>query len=91
MQWDTTKKLQTDIMLKSEPTTEEIYFEQLGCLPPQAMVSNAFLVGEPFDHDKDLSGIFGARYDLYFIHKKKYYYGGLVSEGDFKTFLIKIN
>lgn len=29
------------------PTTEKMYWEMLGVLPPRAMTGNAFLVGEP--------------------------------------------
>lgn len=33
-------------------TTEEMYWEMLGCLPPRKMSANAFLVGEPLRHDE---------------------------------------
>ena len=56
MKWDTSKKLQTDFMQKTDEVPEEKYYEMLEVLPPEAMASNAFLVGEPDDHAKDLSG-----------------------------------
>jgi len=34
-----------------EETTQEQFDDMLGCLPPAAMKGNAFLVGEPADHD----------------------------------------
>ena len=81
-------KLQTEFLKKDQEVTAEKYEEMLGCLPPEEMCGNAFLVGEPYDHAKDLSGNFGARYDLYFEADGKFYYGGLASVRDFKAFLI---
>lgn len=75
-------------MLEDSPVEEKTYWEMMGVLPPEAMVSNAFLVGEPSDHGKDRSGLFGARYALYFKNGKGHFYGGLASISDFKTFLI---
>lgn len=53
-------------------TTESMYFEMLECLPPVAMRSNAFLVGEPDHHNaegkpvyacfKKSGGSFAAKY-----------------------------
>jgi len=88
MKWDTTKKLQTEFMLKDKEVSEKKYWEMLEVLPPEAMVSNAFLVGEPTDHSKDLSGNYNARYSLYFKDENKFYYGGEASIDDFKTFII---
>ena len=83
MQWNTTRKLQTEY-IKGEEVTRERYYEMLEVLPPQAMVQNAFLVGEPTDH-----GDHGrARYALYFTQDGKYFYGGLASENDFKIWLL---
>ena len=87
MKWDTSKKLQTEFMLKDSEVTESKYYEMLEVLPPEAMASNAFLVGEPTDHAKDLSGNFGARFDLYFKDGEKFYYGGLASLSDYQTFV----
>lgn len=73
-------------MLKDKECTQEHYDEMLGAVPPERMTHNAFLVGEPWDHAKDLSGHFGARYELYFIEAGKCYNGGLASTGDFDAF-----
>jgi len=32
------------------PTTQAMYYEMQDCLPPRAMSSSAFLVGEPLRH-----------------------------------------
>jgi hypothetical protein len=90
MKWDTTKKLQTEFIKKDQEVTEEKYYEMLEVLPPFAMVSNAFLVGEPTDYGRDLSGKFNARYSLYFQDNSKCFYGGETSINDFKTFLIEV-
>ena len=75
-------------MKKDKEVTEQDYWYMLEVLPPEMQASNAFLVGEPTDHAPDLSHKFGPRYALYFTHDGKYYYGGLASVSDFKTFLI---
>ena len=36
-----------------EPTTKETFYEMLEVLPPAAWENDAFLVGEPFDHDAE--------------------------------------
>lgn len=91
MKWDTTKKLQTEFLLKDKEVPEKEYWDMMEALPPEAMVQNAFLVGEPQDHEKDLSGHFGARYSLYFRDNEKHYFGGYASISDFKTFIINSN
>lgn len=78
------KRLQTEVLLKDSECTEETYFEMLGCLPPRIMVCNAFLVGEPTDHDT--RGF--PRYELYFEEEGKFYYGGKTTLEEFYTFLI---
>lgn len=34
-------------------TTEEMYDDQLGAVPPAIMIRNAFACGEPWNHDPD--------------------------------------
>ena len=80
--------LQTNFLSKSNEVSEEQYDEMIGAVPPERMTSNAFLVGEASDHGRDLSGRFGARYELYFMQDGKYYHGGLASASDFDAFLI---
>ena len=77
-------------MLKDSECTEDNYNDMLGALPPRAMTSNAFLVGEPDDHDgKDDRGIKGVpRYGLYFTDEGKYYYGGKTTLEEFLMFCI---
>ena len=58
------KILQTEFLGKQSEVTIEEYENMLGALPPRAMTSNAFLVGEPHDHDRQ--GF--PRYSLYFTH-----------------------
>jgi hypothetical protein len=92
MKWDTTKKLQTDFIIPYNEVDEEKYWEMLEVLPPEAMVSNAYLVGEPTDH---VNGV--PRFALYFRKNvtvddkkigEKFFYGGLVSVSDFCLWLI---
>ena len=35
------------------PTTETMYWEMLGALPPRKMVGDNFMVGEPLRHNAD--------------------------------------
>lgn len=74
------KRFQTEFIEKHSECTEENYYDMLGCVPPRIMVSNAFLVGEPEDHE---SGTGHARYALYFTEDGKYYYGGKTTLADF--------
>lgn len=83
-----TKILQTNIMLKDKEVTEQMYWDMLEVLPPVRQVTNAFLVGEPTDHGKDMRGTFAPRYQLFFRADGKYYDGGLASTKDFDTFII---
>ncbi len=78
------KILQTEFFQKDSEVTEEIYYHMLGTVPPRIMRSNAFLVGEPVDHDAQ--GY--ARYELYFEDNGKFYYGGKASVSDFLIFCV---
>ncbi len=79
------KKIQTSFLLKDEEVTAERYNEMLGALPPERMVSNAFLVGEPTDHRGDNGE---PRFQMFFRDSGKYYDGGLCTIKEFDTFLI---
>lgn len=48
--WEIAKGAKQDQPVQWKDTTEERYFEMLNCLPPAAMFSGYFLVGEPWDH-----------------------------------------
>ncbi len=37
-------------MINWKPTTEERFWEMLGCVPPAARSGSGFLVGEAYDH-----------------------------------------
>jgi len=76
--------LQTEFIIKQKEVTAEKYEEMLGCLPPERMTSNAFLVGEPVCHNSEGKPMF----DLYFTEGEKYYYGGLATVSDFNTWII---
>jgi len=47
--WDAMKATPTAWI----PTTEEMYWEMLGCVPPRAMAGRTFLVGEADHHNSD--------------------------------------
>lgn len=84
-------KLQTAFIQKIKEVTEDHYNEMLGCLPPERMTSNAFLVGEPTDHAivaNEHASLYQARYALYFIEDDHYYYGGLCTVYGFDMFII---
>jgi len=49
-QWWEEKTARQDTPVEWVETTEENYWEALGCLPPAIMRSGAFCVGEPYDH-----------------------------------------
>ncbi len=78
-------KLDTSHFFQSrEEVTEDKYDEMLCVLPPEIMVGNAFLVGEPVDHDH-----YGnPRYQLYFRNEGKHYAGGLLTKDDFEALLV---
>jgi len=78
------KKLQTEF-IKGTEVTEEKYYDMLGCLPPEEMCGNAFLVGEPSDHGGEGHA---ARFEMYFIQDRKYYSGGLATVQDFRIFML---
>ena len=90
------KNLNTQFIEAKEVTAGH-YDDMLGALPPARMAGNAFLVGEASDYDKDLSGKYVPRYELYFIKNRLvaglieevYYFGGLASVQDFDAFVIK--
>ena len=80
-----TKILQTTFFLKDSKTSEENYYNLLGCVPPRIMTSNAFLVGEADDH----GGEYGSpRYGLYFTEGGEFYYGGKTTLKEFMLFLV---
>lgn len=64
--------------------TKERYWEMLECLPPERMASNAFLVGEPTDHDRWGS----PRFDVYFENEGRYYNAGICTTADFDAALV---
>ena len=35
------------------PTTEDMFWEMLECVPPRAQIAGAFLVGEPLRHNAE--------------------------------------
>ena len=69
------KYLDIQLLRNKKEVSEEKYYEMLECLPPEIMLSNAFLVGEPFDHNE----MGKPRYDLYYMNGGRYYSGGLFS------------
>jgi hypothetical protein len=83
------KKLNTLLIEKKKEVTAEEYDEMLGVLPPERMSGNAFLVGEATDHVK-VGSRYYPRFELYFQHSGRYYYGGLATIKDFETFLIPV-
>ena len=63
---------------KWQPTTREMSMEMLGALPPAAMTSTAFLVGEPKTHNKDGFPIYacfrnvGGKYEAKYMTLKEF-------------------
>lgn len=85
-------KFQTEFIQKVREVTAEHYDEMLGCVPPERMTGNAFLVGEPMDHaivKNEHATEYQARYELYFIDAGRYYYGGLCTVRGFDMFTVK--
>ena len=81
------KQLQTELLMRAREVTEAQYDEMLGCLPPERMHGNAFLVGEPVRHKKE-GNTYVPTFDLYFSHEGKYYTGGEVTVKEYELFLI---
>lgn len=71
-------------MRDAQEVTEERFDEMLCVLPPERMASNAFLVGEPVDHDRWGS----PRFDLFFRNAGRFYSGGIITTADFDSMLI---
>ncbi len=84
MKWNTDLKLQLDFIQETIPVTDKKYYEMLECLPPQALVKNAFLVGEPVRHNHKGEAL----YDCYAHKDKQGYFVGTITEKEFKTWLI---
>ncbi len=86
------KTLQTQFFIEHHEVTGEKYDEMLGCLPPERMAYNAFLVGEPTDHaimlDEGTGKQYVPRFALYYSKDHRYYYGGLCTTKAFDMFLI---
>lgn len=61
---------------------EEIYWEQLNCLPPIVMRNGAFLVGEPHAHKVINHAIYPV-YHAFGISYDKYYFLGILSLKEF--------
>lgn len=90
-------RLQTEFIQSIKPVTDKVYDDMLGAVPPIRQVSNAFLVGEAYDHinsvtqlpDDSFSRQAVPRYQLYFIDKDgNYQYGGLTTLKGFDTWVI---
>jgi hypothetical protein len=62
-----------------QPTTQNMYDEMLGALPPQAMKHNAFLVGEPKTHNAAGFPVYacfrivGGKYEAKHLTEKEFY------------------
>lgn len=69
---------------KVEEVTVERYDEMLGVLPPERMATNAFLVGEAYDHD----GFGSPRFALFFENEGRYYEAGICTTADFDAALV---
>jgi len=78
------KKLQTEFLDKRSEVTAENYYYFLECVPPRAMASNGFLVGEADDHDAT-----GApRYGMYYTEQGKYYYAGKATLKEYTLWIL---
>lgn len=66
--------------------TEDFYWAQLEVLPPAYQKRWAFMVGEPFDHNKDWEPMYSAFYEK----NDKHYYVGIMTIKQFKEFLTSL-
>ncbi len=84
MKWDTERKLKVQNLPGDcfKEVDAAKYYEMLEVLPPQAMVKNSFLVGEPMRHENGIPV-----YECYFSHEGKHYIAGLMSEKTFASLL----
>lgn len=82
------KKFLTEFIKKDIEVTRNKYFYMLEVLPPTRMVQNAFLAGEPMDHNAVIGRHCYPRYELYFMEDGKCYYGGLATVPEFDSFII---
>ena len=85
-------RLQTEFIEKQLTVSPEVYDNMLGAVPPIRMVSNAFLVGECYDHvpmvQNDGTSILKPRYALYYTEGGKHYHGGLTTLKGFDMFVV---
>jgi hypothetical protein len=78
-----TQKLDTHILEPHFEITKEEYIRCLEVLPPARQVSNAFMMGEPFDHTAQGQ----PRYMTYGEKDGVYYYYGLYTVSAFGAFI----
>jgi len=62
------------------PTTENMYYEMLEVLPPEAMGNGGFLVGEPNHHNNDNEPVYAC-----FMRSKGFEFGGTNYVDTFKA------
>lgn len=71
--WEAMKSKPTEWI----PTTSEMYFDMLGCVPPVAMTGSRFLVGEADHHNSEGEAVYASfrnsiGEDKKFIYEAKY-------------------
>ena len=78
-QWDDSKQNFKQFVNPGDQIDSELFYYFLEVLPPAAMLSGGFLVGEPYNTDEN--GNF--QYDCFYEMDRKYFYKGLITRKAF--------
>jgi len=66
------------------PTTENMYHDQLGSVPPAAQSSNCFLAGEPHHSNDQYENVYAC-----FVHTKLGYFAKYLSLKEYREFMTR--
>ena len=72
--WIDQKKDFMDFIADGDEIDSSMYFYFLEILPPRIMKHYGFLLGEPYNHDKNGNALYESFYES---PSNKYFYGGL--------------
>ena len=81
-QWEESKKDFMSFAQAGDEIDSKIYWYFLEVLPPAAMNSSGFLLGEPYTHNEDNEPLYEA---FYKSPSDRYFFGGLKTVKEFKA------
>lgn len=84
MEWKDLWQKMNDFPFFWIPTTESMYHDQLGSVPPARQANGAFLVGEAHHSDDQGKNVYAC-----FVHTKLGYFAKYMSAKEFNEFLVR--